>query len=55
MAPAEPEAPEPKKAPNAAELTAIKAAIANASTMEEVERLENALKTGVLPSEMQVG
>ena len=34
---------------------AIKAAIANASTLEEVRRLEDALKTGHLPSEVQVG
>ncbi len=30
------------------------AAIANAATLEEVQRLENALKTGIVPSEVQV-
>ena len=42
------------KGPSAETLTAIKAAIANASTLEEVQRLENALKTGIVPSAVQV-
>ena len=33
----------------------VQAAIANAATLEEVQRLENALKTGIVPSEVQVG
>lgn len=37
--------------PTAEQLTAIKAAIANAQTLEEVRRLEEALTTGHLPSE----
>lgn len=48
------EAP-PSKGPTDAQLTAIKAAIANAATLEEVQRLENALKTGHVPSQVQVG
>ena len=32
----------------------LQAAIANAATLEEVQRLENALKTGIVPSEVQV-
>ena len=34
--------------------TAIQAAIANAATIEEVSRLEKALATGQMPSEIQV-
>lgn len=37
------------------QITAIKAAIAAASTLEEVRRLEDALRTGHLPSEITVG
>ena len=44
----------PSKGPTSAHLTAIKAAIANAATLEEVQRLENALKTGNVPSEFRV-
>lgn len=45
-------AAEAKPAPPSAEqLTAIKAAIANAQTLEEVRRLEEALRTGHMPSE----
>ena len=44
----------PSKGPTAAQITAIKAAIASAATLEEVQRLENALKTGHVPSEVQV-
>jgi U2 small nuclear ribonucleoprotein A' len=36
-------------------MTAIKAAIAAASTLEEVRRLEDALRTGHLPSEITIG
>lgn len=55
--PAEP-APAPAAAragPTPEQVTAIKAAIAAASTLEEVRRLEDALKTGHLPSEITVG
>lgn len=45
----------PMKGPTPESLTAIKAAIANASTLEEVQRLENALKTGIVPSAVKVG
>lgn len=41
-------------APTQEQLTAIKAAIANAQTLEEIAALEQALVTGHLPSEMQV-
>lgn len=41
--------------PTPEQITAIKAAIAAASTLEEVRRLEDALKTGHLPSEITVG
>lgn len=44
----------PKKGPTPAQLTAIKAAIANAQTLAEVQRLETALKTGNVPSEVLV-
>eukprot|EP00195_Chlamydomonas_chlamydogama_P008019 CAMPEP_0202898158 /NCGR_PEP_ID=MMETSP1392-20130828/6745_1 /ASSEMBLY_ACC=CAM_ASM_000868 /TAXON_ID=225041 /ORGANISM="Chlamydomonas chlamydogama, Strain SAG 11-48b" /LENGTH=267 /DNA_ID=CAMNT_0049584009 /DNA_START=42 /DNA_END=845 /DNA_ORIENTATION=- len=36
------------------QVVAIKAAIANASTLEEIQRLESALTTGQLPSEVQI-
>lgn len=41
--------------PTPEQITAIKSAIAAASTLEEVRRLEEALKTGHLPSEIAVG
>ncbi|GLC40560.1 hypothetical protein PLESTB_000045000 [Pleodorina starrii] len=41
-------------APSQEQLIAIKAAIANAQTLEEIHRLEEALKTGHLPSEIRV-
>lgn len=44
----------PKKAPTAEELTAIKAAIASAQTLEEVTRLESALRSGVLPNDVRL-
>eukprot|EP00232_Nephroselmis_pyriformis_P007772 CAMPEP_0182885642 /NCGR_PEP_ID=MMETSP0034_2-20130328/19729_1 /TAXON_ID=156128 /ORGANISM="Nephroselmis pyriformis, Strain CCMP717" /LENGTH=255 /DNA_ID=CAMNT_0025018917 /DNA_START=190 /DNA_END=957 /DNA_ORIENTATION=- len=40
----------PKTGPTPQQLLAIKMAIANAATLDEVSRLENALKTGVMPS-----
>lgn len=45
---------EPKAAsgPTQEQITAIKAAIAAASTLEEVRRLEQALTTGKLPSQL---
>jgi U2 small nuclear ribonucleoprotein A' len=39
--------------PTPEQLTAIQAAIANAATLEEVQRLEQALQGGTLPSEFQ--
>ena len=44
-----------KAGPSAAQLTAITAAIANASTLAEVARLEKALQTGVVPSDLLGG
>ena len=38
--------------PSPAQLLAIKAAIASASTLDEVQRLEKALQAGVMPSEL---
>jgi hypothetical protein len=35
-------------------LLALKAAIANAATLEEIQRLEGALTTGIVPSEFQL-
>jgi U2 small nuclear ribonucleoprotein A' len=49
------QAPRAAAAPTAAQLTAIKAAIANAQTLEEAERLEAALREGKLPSELAGG
>mmetsp|Transcript_4231 Transcript_4231/g.7202 ORF Transcript_4231/g.7202 Transcript_4231/m.7202 type:complete len:262 (+) Transcript_4231:268-1053(+) len=46
---------EPRKpyvGPTAEQLTAIKAAIANATTLEEVARLEKALTSGQMPSDL---
>ncbi|KAI8470591.1 MAG: leucine-rich repeat-domain-containing protein [Monoraphidium minutum] len=48
-------APRAAAAPTAEQLTAIKAAIANAQTLEEAERLEAALREGKLPSELAGG
>ena len=45
-------APAAVAAPTIEQLTAIKAAIANAQTLEEAERLEAALREGKLPSEL---
>ena len=47
----QPEA-KPSSGPTPEQLTAIKAAIAAASTLEEVRRLEQALTTGQLPSQL---
>ena len=49
----EEEAKKTKKKPknNAAELAKIKAAIANATTLEEIAMLEKAMETGKMPSE----
>ena len=47
--------PQVRKGPTPEQITAIKAAIANAATLEEMQRLEAALKTGHLPSEVVVG
>ena len=41
--------------PSPAQLLAIKTAIASASTLEEVQRLEKALQAGVMPSELANG
>jgi U2 small nuclear ribonucleoprotein A' len=48
-------APHAAAPPSAETLTAIKAAIANAQTLEEAERLEAALREGKLPSELAGG
>ncbi|EFJ49551.1 hypothetical protein VOLCADRAFT_104320 [Volvox carteri f. nagariensis] len=48
------EAAKATAAPSQEQLIAIKAAIANAQTLEEIQRLEEALKTGHLPSEIRV-
>lgn len=42
------------KGPTAAQLMMLKAAIANAATLEEVQRLETALTTGIVPSDMKL-
>jgi Leucine-rich repeat (LRR) protein len=47
-----PEEPSIRKGPTPEQLTAIKAAISAASTLEEVRRLEEALQTGQMPSEL---
>lgn len=47
----EPEAA-PTTAPIPAQMLALKAAIANAATLEEVSRLERALTTGQMPSDL---
>jgi U2 small nuclear ribonucleoprotein A' len=46
------EKPGTQSGPTPEQLTAIKAAIAAASTLEEVRRLEQALTTGQLPSQL---
>ena len=40
--------------PTPEQMMALKVAIANAETLDEVARLENALATGVLPSDLQL-
>ena len=40
--------------PTPQQLLALQAAIANAETLEEVARLENALSNGVMPSDFQI-
>ena len=40
--------------PTPEQLLALKAAIANAATLEEVTRLEQALTTGIVPSDMRL-
>lgn len=50
----EDEAPKAPAGPTAAQLLALKAAIANAATLEEVQRLETALTTGIVPSDMKL-
>lgn len=42
-----------QKGPSVEQITAIKAAIQNAETLEEVKQLEAALKSGVMPSQIQ--
>ena len=49
----EDEAPK-SSGPTAAQLQALKVAIANAATLEEVQRLETALTTGIVPSDMKL-
>ena len=44
---------EKKAAPSAEQMTAVKAAIANAQTLEAVARLEPAFKPGLMPTEME--
>ncbi len=44
--------PSIRKGPTPEQVMAIKAAIAAASTLDEVRRLEDALKTGQMPSEL---
>ncbi|CAL5223462.1 g5981 [Coccomyxa viridis] len=46
--------PEPtvRKGPTPEQITAIKAAIANAATLDEVAQLEDALRTGHMPSQL---
>jgi U2 small nuclear ribonucleoprotein A' len=46
-------APKPAAAPTAEQLTAIKAAVANAQTLEEAWQLEQALRAGAMPSELE--
>ena len=44
-----------KKGPTPEQLLALRAAIANAATLEEVTRLEEALTSGVVPSDLKLG
>jgi U2 small nuclear ribonucleoprotein A' len=44
-----------RRAPDAAQLTAVKAAIASAATLAEVGQLEEALAAGQVPAPMQTG
>ena len=46
------ETPVEKKGPSPAQLLALQAAIANAATLDEIQRLEAALTSGHLPSEL---
>ncbi|KAG6553453.1 hypothetical protein Mapa_004365 [Marchantia paleacea] len=50
------ESPQPEEAPRTGptpeQMVAIKAAIANSQTLEEVARLEKALRTGQLPADL---
>ena len=41
-----------KKGPTPAQLLALQAAIANAATLDEIQRLEAALTSGQMPSEL---
>eukprot|EP00898_Chlorokybus_atmophyticus_P002290 jgi/Chlat1/3061/Chrsp21S03382 len=50
----EPAAPPKPTAPTPEQLTAIKAAIANAQTLDEVARLEKALKSGQMPTDIMI-
>ncbi|KAL3512028.1 hypothetical protein ACH5RR_024745 [Cinchona calisaya] len=52
--PKEEQAPKPA-APTPEQILAIKAAIVNSQTLEEVARLEQALKTGQLPADLKIG
>ncbi|KAK9818879.1 hypothetical protein WJX74_006892 [Apatococcus lobatus] len=54
---AEEAAPEPsaRKGPTPEQQTALRAAIANAQTLAEVQRLEDALRSGQVPSELADG
>lgn len=47
-------APAAQKGPTSEQITAIKAAIQNAQTLQEVAELEKALVTGNVPSQFQV-
>jgi len=50
----EADASAPPAGPTPEQLLALKAAIANAATLEEVTRLEQALTTGIVPSDMKL-
>lgn len=52
--PKEDEAPKPV-APTPEQIIAIKAAIVNSQTLEEVARLEQALRSGQLPADLNIG
>lgn len=52
--PKEDQAPKPS-APTPEQIIAIKAAIVNSQTLEEVARLEQALKSGQLPADLDLG